>query len=128
MKPSPRARDWLAQAKDDLRFARTAEREGFYAQACFICQQSAEKALKSILLGRRARAVFTHSLFELCRALRINGKLLTAAGVLDRYYLSGRYPDALPGGAPFEVFAKPQAQEALRLASQFVRRAAVHLR
>ena len=134
MAPSSRALDWLAQAKDDLRFAKTAEREGFYAQTCFICQQIAEKALKSILLGRRARAVFTHSLYELCRALRINGHLLKAAGVLDQYYLSGRYLlIALYGrGASSSRFLGEAAGSRKcpwpRLAAQFVRRAEAHRR
>ncbi len=42
---------------------------------------------------------------------------------LDQYYLSGRYPDALPSGAPYEVFTIEQAEEALKLAERFVFRA-----
>jgi len=39
---------WLSQARNDLDFGRLALREGFFAQACFVAQQTAEKALKSI--------------------------------------------------------------------------------
>jgi HEPN domain-containing protein len=51
MKPPPRieAERWLAQATSDLEFARLGLREGFHAQACFQCQQAAEKALLYIL-------------------------------------------------------------------------------
>lgn len=49
------------------------------------------------------------------RALGFNGKVQEAAKILDQYYISARYPDALPSGAPHEFFTLPQAQEALRL-------------
>ena len=38
---------WLRQAEHDLAFGRLAVREGFYAQACFVAQQTAEKAAKA---------------------------------------------------------------------------------
>ena len=43
---------WRRQAGNDLAFARVALRERFYAQACFMAQQSAEKAVK----GNRLRS------------------------------------------------------------------------
>ena len=39
---------WLKQAENDLEFARLGLREGFFAQVCFLAQQSAEKAVKAI--------------------------------------------------------------------------------
>lgn len=32
---------------------------------------------------------------------------------LDLYCISGRYPDAFPAGAPFEMFTREQAERAL---------------
>ncbi|MFZ5471424.1 MAG: HEPN domain-containing protein [Myxococcota bacterium] len=118
-----RAHHWLVQAKSDLLFAKSALREGFYAQCCFICQQAVEKALKSALLSRGALVVLTHSLKKLCELLRLNGRLEEAATRLDQYYLSGRYPDALPDGAPCEVFTRAQAEEAVRFATQLIQAA-----
>ncbi len=115
-----RADDWLAQATNDLDFAQNALSHQFYAQCCFICQQSAEKALKSLVLRRGAKAAFTHSLYKLCLALGINGELESAAKTLDRYYVSARYPDALPGGAPFQIFQPQEAAEALTLATKIL--------
>ncbi len=115
-----RAKSWWIQAKDDFRFAESALKEGFFSQCCFICQQASEKALKSILYKRGAKLVLTHSLFQLCEALGINGDLKRAAGLLDQYYISARYPDALPGGAPSELFSRDQAEGALRNASLFL--------
>src|SRR5208283_1113116 len=100
MKIDDRSRDWLAQAQNDLLFAKAALKDGFFAQCCFISQQAAEKALKSVLLSRGAKVILTHSLVKLCAMLAANGEMQRAAGVLDQYYLSGRYPDSLPGGAP----------------------------
>ena len=50
MKPNPRAEAerWLAQAQSDLAFAEYGLDGGFYAQACFMCQQAGEKALKAL--------------------------------------------------------------------------------
>lgn len=108
-----RADDWWRQAQNDLKFARAALRGKFYSQCCFICQQGAEKALKSMLLRRGARVVFTHSLVKLCDQLKLDGELREAAQTLDQYYVSGRYPDGLPAGAPFEMFNASHAKAAL---------------
>lgn len=43
------------QAQHDLEFGRLALREGYFAQACFIAQQSAEKAVKSLAYGAGER-------------------------------------------------------------------------
>lgn len=111
-----RAEDWMAQADNDLAFARHALSAGFYAQCCFICQQASEKALKSVLLRRGAKAVFTHSLYALSQLLGVDGGVASAAKKLDRYYVSARYPDALPGGAPFQLFERDEAEDAVRMA------------
>jgi len=117
----PRA--WLNQAENDLAFAQAGARDGFYSQVCVLCQQASEKALKSMVLAKKKGVAFTHSLTELCRTLRINGQLLHAANVLDLYYTAGRYPDVLPGGAPYRNFSSEQAREALRFAGLFIKRA-----
>ena len=122
-----RANDWWRQAQNDLKFARSALRGKFYSQCCFICQQGAEKALKSVLLKRGARAVFTHSLVKLCDMLKIDGKPKEAAQTLDQYYVSGRYPDGLPAGAPFEMFNASHAQAALDAAKRIFAAAKEHL-
>lgn len=115
-----RAKDWLAQAENDLLFAKAALKGHFYSQCCFICQQAAVKALKSIAFRKGAKVILTHSLLRLCEELRINGELKQSAGILDQYYLSGRYPDALPAGAPFEAFSEQQAEEAIKRATGFI--------
>lgn len=123
MKPKHRGGDWLRQAQGDLRFAKAAVREGFYAQACFICQQASEKALKAIIYSRGAKAVLTHSLHKLCDELGVDDDLAMAARTLDQYYVSARYPDALAEGTPDDVFTREQAEASLRYAERFVSKA-----
>ncbi len=118
-----KANNWMRQASSDYAFAEAAHANGFFAQCCFICQQASEKALKSIAYRHGAQLVIGHSLIKLCIDLDINGELAKAAGVLDQYYLSSRYPDSLPGGAPCDVFSEEQATEALRMGNLFLEEA-----
>ncbi|MEE8302551.1 MAG: HEPN domain-containing protein [Candidatus Tectomicrobia bacterium] len=58
---------WCQQARHDLAAARWNIQGGFCDTACFLAQQAAEKALKSLLycLGARRTALLTHSLVEM---------------------------------------------------------------
>jgi predicted nucleotidyltransferase len=81
---------WLRQAENDLLYARLGLREGFSAQVCFLCQQIAEKALKSVHYGKLGkRIVYGHSLLAIppvcgdfaltqCRAFLLIGAPTTA--------------------------------------------------
>jgi HEPN domain-containing protein len=115
---------WLRQAENDLAFAELALREAFYAQACFMAQQTAEKALKSLSYGQGERLVLGHSIVELAgrlaSAMPEVGRLREQAGQLDQYYVATRYPNGLPGGVPFEAFGERQAREAVEAARAFV--------
>jgi len=115
-----RAKDWLDQAKDDLRWGQASAASQFYSQSCFIAQQVAEKSLKALAYYRGAEFVRGHSVLLVCRELLINGKLEEAAQRLDQYYIPTRYPDAQPAGAPFRFFTSAQAEEALELAERFI--------
>ena len=111
------ANRWLRQAENDLGAARVMQREGFFAQACFLAHQVAEKALKALAYNRGDRYVIGHSLTELVSDLATIhpavSELQVPMGVLDQYYLPTRYPDALPGSTPFEVFSETQARDAV---------------
>ncbi len=115
---------WLRQAEHDLAFGRLAVREGFHAQACFVAQQSAEKAAKAVAYGLGERVVLGHSLVELVERLKERVPAMTPlremAGLLDQFYVATRYPNGLPGGVPFEAFGRAQAEQALEGAARFV--------
>ena len=126
------AKLWLRQAADDYRFARAALAGRFHAQCCFIAQQVAEKAVKAVHYRLGARTVIGHSIHALLRKLnaraQVTPELLELGGQLDQYYVSTRYPDALPGIAPTDAFSRGQAQTALRSAGKVLRWAQHQLR
>jgi HEPN domain-containing protein len=115
---------WLAQAESDLAFAELGLRERFFAQACFVCQQSVEKALKALHYLGGARVVLGHSIVELLDTLVAQhvdlADLREGAQQLDQYYVPTRYPNGLPGGVPAEMFTRGQAEEAVSLARRFL--------
>lgn len=115
---------WLRQATDDYRFGRSALVGRFYAQACFISQQCAEKAVKAVHYARSRRPVIGHSIHQLMKQLnakaQLTEELLRLGGELDQYYVSARYPDALPGIAPADAFSASQARAALSAARKIL--------
>jgi HEPN domain-containing protein len=119
--PRAEARRWLAQAENDLAFAEVGLREGFFAQACFVCQQAGEKALGYL---RGDRVVLGHSLVELLASVAdreaVVPEIREGAQQLDQYYVPTRYPNGLPGGVPAEVFTGRQAEEAVAIARRIV--------
>lgn len=112
--------DWLRQAENDLEWAKHSLSGGFYAQTCFITQQAGEKALKAYCFFKGYDVIRTHSLFQIIQTLEENGVLEQCAKELDLYYISGRYPDAFPGGAPFELLTSEQAGRALNAAREII--------
>ncbi len=115
-----RALDWYRQAEDDYLWAEHTLRAGKYAQVCFVTQQVGEKAIKALALFLGYDQIRSHSILEIARALRIDGEIETIAKRLDQFYISSRYPDAFPSGAPFEYFTEEQAQEALHMAQRLL--------
>lgn len=110
---SNRSVDWLRQSENDMLWAEHSNAGGFFAQTCFIAQQAGEKALKALCFHRGYDVVRTHSLLQIVQALDVRETLEKFAKELDLYYISGRYPDAFPAGAPFEFFTSEQADRAL---------------
>jgi len=117
-------RRWLAQAAQDLEDARFNLSGKRYNIACFLAQQSAEKALKAYLLSRGAEEIWGHSVADLCKdAKRFDAsfaQIEREASLLDKYYIPTRYPDALPGGIPSEAFDEEDAKRAISLAQKTI--------
>jgi len=120
------ARRWFQQAVYDLKAVKWNIEGGFYAQACFLAQQAGEKALKSLLyyLGKRRKALFTHSLVEMVKEGAKNVKeitdLLDQARELDLHYIPSRYPNGLPSGFPQSFYSKKMAKQVLKAAEEIV--------
>lgn len=125
----PRYLSWLLQAESDLRSVVDLIKNGHYAQASFNAQQASEKALKALAFYRGSDLVKSHSLKTIAKDLGINGELENFAFKLDLYYISSRYPDALPENAvPSEEFNKTIADEALMMAKKFLEKVSEELK
>jgi HEPN domain-containing protein len=113
---SNRYLDWFRQAENDWDWGNHTLESGHFAQACFIAQQVAEKALKSLCLYQKLDTIKTHSVRKIAQELGINGEIEDIAKYLDLFYIPTRYPDSLPEGAPFESFTREQAKDGLEKA------------
>lgn len=95
---TPRVEAWLRQAEDDLAMADLACTSGFHAQACYHASQSAEKALKGLLIALDLEPPRSHALERLVERLDAGG-IDTGAirqlhlRALSRMSTTTRYPD-----------------------------------
>ena len=120
----------MRQAENDLAAGEMLQGTGFHAQACFMAQQAAEKALKALSYRRGSEATWGHQVSGTSGLLQMVmtyypslGRYEEDAAILDQYYIATRYPDALPDGAPYEVYSRTQAEEAIGRAGRIVREA-----
>ena len=120
------ARRWFQQATYDVKAARWNTEGGFHDTACFLAQQAAEKALKSLLyyVGARRTALLTHSLVEMVEEVQRKvvgvAALLQEARQLDLHYIPSRYPNGLPSGYPHQFYGKEMAQHAAAAAEKIL--------
>lgn len=131
--PRLEARRWWAQAMDDAAFVRDLAREArYFDKACFIAQQAAEKAVKACLYAAGRREALGHAVLEFTHDLTAMDPAFKesagAAARLDRYYIPTRYPNALPGGTPFQSYtaedlasARADMEAVLAVAERFLR-------
>jgi len=98
---------WLEQAEAELADARELAARGRYYLSLYLCQQSAEKALKAFIYSREEEPIFSHSVATLLSiAASIDSAFEGAfeARRLDDYYIPTRYPNGLPGGVPASYY------------------------
>ena len=111
------AQRWLRQALHDRDAARLNRDHGFHEHACFLAQQSAEKALKAFLYARGEGPVIGHStlslILECADQEAAFSPLQDACRRLDQLYIPTRYPNGLPGNIPHEFYNRPLADQAL---------------
>lgn len=90
--------EWLRRARSNLARCRADRRlsEVLLEDLCFDAQQAAEKAVKAVLVQRRARFRKTHDLSELLDLVAASGldvpPEVATAKRLTTYAVGGRYP------------------------------------
>ena len=116
-----RARRWIAQSQHDLEDADMAAKAGRHALACFMCHQSAHKAVSAYLYSRGAESIWGNSLADLCQDAMVLDPsfdfIRSVAILLDKHYLGARYPSAIPGGVPAETYEAIDSERALEVAN-----------
>ena len=126
MKPDPKkeALRWLTQAEEELKDAELLAKAKRFYLSLYLCQQSAEKALKAYLYLKEEELIFSHSVSVLQRmASIIDGEFhaIDKAKRLDDYYIPTRYPNGLPGGIPAQYYDdEEEAKRALELCRKVV--------
>jgi len=119
-----RHEDWMKQARRDLQQATILLENRGYEWACFAAQQSAEKAVKALFQKLGADA-WGHSvtmlLSNLPEPIKPTADLIDKAKELDHHYITSRYPNSHPTGAPFEYYTKSQAERSIQYADEIIR-------
>ena len=118
-----RHEDWMRQAKRDLQHARNSLKAADYEWCCFAGQQSAAKAVKALFQKLGADA-WGHSVTMLLSSLPKPADpteaLINCAKELDRHYITSRYPNSHPSGAPFQYYTRAEAERAIQYADRII--------
>ena len=116
-----RSKDWIRQAKRDLKRAKLDVEFKYYEWACFASHQAAEKSVKAVYQALNS-SVRGHSVVKMLHGLNEQFEIpennIHGARILDRYYIETRYPNGFPEGSPFEYFDEKIAEEAYNAASE----------
>ena len=119
------AQRWLLTAREDVDAAKTLHEAGKFSHACFLCQQSAEKALKALWFAIDSDP-WGHSIQKLVMEFPQKDMLVdmenwqAQASYLDRFYIPTRYPNGLPDLTPSQVYNSNDSEQAIETASFFL--------
>lgn len=118
-----RVGDLFDDAEDCLGAARDLLATGRWAKVCFLCQQTAELAVKAALnaLGKERRGHDIHVLLEeLAKERKEVLSLVEMGKILDHYYIPTRYMNAFAEGSARVHFTEKQAREAVEVAEKIL--------
>ncbi len=114
---------WLEFSEYDLKTAKWNCEGEIYTSSCYASQQSAEKALKALILNKGKIVPKIHSLDRLLSELKkIDvdvSEIINAAQELDKYYISARYPGQY--GGPEGLYDEQDAKSAISAVEEILR-------
>lgn len=104
-------KSWLEFANYDFKTAKWDLKGKIYTSSCYAAQQAAEKSIKALILSNGKIIPKVHSLDRLLSELKKSGINVTQiekeAQLLDKYYISTRYPGQY--GGPKGLYNKSDA-------------------
>jgi HEPN domain-containing protein len=116
---------WWRTAKDDIEAAEALHEAGKFSHACFLSQQSAEKAMKALWFAIDGDP-WGHSIQKLVmqfprqEMLAEMEKWLVNAAHLDKFYIPTRYPNGLPDLIPGQTYLAQDSTQAIEKAKFFL--------
>lgn len=119
------AKRWLQTAVEDLSAANALAEAQMYSHACFMAQQSGEKAMKALWFFIEDDP-WGHSIQKLVMQfpkpefIEEMGLWLTNGATLDKFYIPTRYPNGLPDLTPGQSYTEADAKVAIEKAAFFV--------
>jgi len=115
----PLVKKWYKQALHDLEMAKKNISIGGYDISAFLCQQSAEKILKTALILEGKKIPKTHYLEELAEDLNFEDEIMDLCYELTGDYMLSRYPD-ISEKIPYEEYTKEIAEEKIQIADNIL--------
>ena len=119
------AERWWLTAQEDLDVAKALHKSGKHSHACFMSQQSAEKAVKALWLSIDGDS-WGYSIQKLVIQFPQQDRLqnvqawLEHAAHLDKFYIPTRYPNGLPDLTPGQVYHSQDSLQAIEKANFFL--------
>ena len=119
------AKRWWLTAQEDLEAAKSLHETNKFSHACFLSQQSAEKALKALWFAIDSDP-WGHSIQKLVMQFPQQNMLpdvqnwLAQAAFLDKFYIPTRYPNGLPDLTPSQVYNSQDSVQAIERAGFFL--------
>ncbi|MEN7981909.1 MAG: HEPN domain-containing protein [Nanoarchaeota archaeon] len=86
-------KEWIEYAEKDLEGAKHSISGGYLEIGAFLLQQSAEKALKAVLIKEQKKLVKTHNLLNLSKDINAPENIQNFCNELNPAYMFSRYPD-----------------------------------
>lgn len=119
------AKRWWLTAQEDLEAAKALHESNKFSHACFLAQQGAEKAMKSLWIAIDSDP-WGHSIQKLVMQYPQKNRLigidnwLAQAATLDKFYIPTRYPNGLPDLTPSQVYNSQDSVQAIEKAEFFL--------
>lgn len=104
---------WIKQSEEDLDTAKAIFKIKKYKFASYLCQQSAEKALKALLIEKNKQIIRIHDLVELGKKVNIEKEFLDSLEKLTYVYIDSRYPDI-----PQKEYTSKETKGDIRIAEE----------